>query len=114
MDRMAPIVFVGWIEKILEPSKYSVRFVVRSWRNKKEQSKLIAAKAYNSCLLFEASISSGAASQLDGLNVNDKVQVQFLVTGATGTSADGKFYCMNRLKVLAYNGIMLLERGTGV
>lgn len=110
--------FTGWIEHIFNPTDYDQQIAVANYRDDNHKQKMVDAyKAktkgaeYPQCFCFKANIKSGAAAQFDGLNIGDKVEISYVLSGMSGTSKkNNSYYCINSLMVMKTNGVKILEQ----
>lgn len=103
---MQSMKFVGWVEKVFDADMYSREFVVRDFKNDEDPQK----PKYPTWLTFKASVKNGSSIQLDNVDVGDKVQVEFYLTGKAGVSHAGKYYHINSLQVAKDGGVIVIEK----
>ena len=94
--------FVGWVEKILEPSQYGREFTVRDYRDDADPNK----PKYPNVLKFR--LSTKIQSMLDGVAEGDKIRVKYFTTGRSGYGQKG-YYCIVNLNVAKDGGITMIE-----
>lgn len=116
---MDSIKFTGWVEQTFEPDQYSRDIVVSNYNGVAGKQTMMQdfkdkkSKDYPISLRLKAGIKSGAASQLDGVCVGDKVSVSFCVSGKSGISKKtGSYYCINELNICKKDGLVVLDKQT--
>ena len=103
--------FTGWVDHIFEPTQYDMEFSVRNYEDETAREAMIRDKNYPQTLKFTASVKSGAAKQLEGVGVGDRIVVRFFLYGSSGVSkSSGNYYCINKLNISKKDGITVLER----
>lgn len=110
MTMQTPQKFIGWIEKIFPPTDYDQGFAVANYKDEAMRDMMRAKKDYPQTLRFSANIKMGANTQLDGLHEGDKVQITYYLSGRSGISKAGNYYCFNTLHIAKNHGVELLER----
>ena len=97
--------FEGWVERILVGNEYQREIIVRDYESADTKGK------FSNEITFTASVKSGAAEQLNDVRLNDKVRIQFFVTGRCGVSkSSGREYNINNLVIAKKDGIVILQR----
>ena len=110
--------FTGWVEHIFDPTAYDQQIAVANYCDDNHKQKMLDAyKAktkgaeYPQCFCFKANIKSGASSQFDGLNLGDKVEISYVLSGMSGISKkNNSYYCINSLMVMKTDGVKILEK----
>ena len=97
--------FEGWVEKVLAGNEYQQEIIVRDYESADTKGK------FSNEITFTASVKSGAAEQLKDVRPDDKVRIQFFVTGRCGISkSSGKEYHINNLVIAKKDGVVILQR----
>ena len=97
--------FEGWVEKVLAGNEYQQEIIVRDYESIDTKGK------FSNEITFTASVKRGAAEQLKDVRPDDKVRIQFFVTGRCGISkSSGKEYHINNLVIAKKDGVVILQR----